>query len=88
MLGWARGHELGAPGPGMGLGAGALEMSAGASESHVPPRPTCRLAPRGNPGAFSEPLSPYARPLSLVSYIQKEGEEKHPNSNIISTEIH
>ena len=61
MLGWARGHELEAPGPGMGLGAGALEMSAGASESHVPPRPTCRLAPRGNPGAFSEPLSPYAR---------------------------
>lgn len=40
MLGWARGHELGAPGPGMGLGAGAPEMSAGAVS------PMCRLVPR------------------------------------------
>ena len=48
-------YEPGAPGPGMGLGTGALEVGAGAVS------PTCSLVPRGNSGALSEPLSPYAR---------------------------
>lgn len=53
-----------------GVGRGGAGDECGGSESHVPPRPTCRLAPRGNPGAFSEPGSGQEGEPGCVSGLQ------------------